>query len=181
MNYKNIIHNLRNKKDYKIIINNENNFLYKCLLSKNFLSSNQYSLLIEKEIKKDNISGDAIFNNKSVEIKISFGDIKNKFHFAQIRPHYNIDYYIFMLYDIYKNNFGKISWFLINSNDLYELLPKISNYAHSSKKKFGNIITENIQNNSHEYSIRFFKKDKIYNILKQFKIKEENLIKFFSI
>lgn len=160
MDYDKIIKELRNKIDYKNIINSENNFLLKCLLCKKFLSSTQYSLLIENEIKKllnlenkkNNISGDACFKNKNIEIKISFGDIQNKFHFVQLRPHYNINYYIFMIYDIKKDKYGKISWFLINSTELYLLLPLIGNYAHDQLKnlvklhmKILKIILMNIQ------------------------------------
>lgn len=189
MDYNKIVTELRNKKNYKEIINKEENFLFKCLLSKKFLSSNQYSLLIEKEIKKklhiknkiNNISGDGIFNNLSIEIKISFGDTLNKFHFVQIRPHYNIDYYLFMIYDINKDTFGKITWFLINSKKLYEILPLFGCYAHGSKKILGQITFNNVINNNFEYALRFKKSDKIYKWLKKYKFNYDELSEFFNV
>ena len=47
----------------------------------------------------------------------------SKLNFVQIRPDHNVDYYIFIAYNMYENeNIGKGHIFKIPSNNLYELI-----------------------------------------------------------
>ena len=107
---------------------------------------------------KDNMSGDGLINNKTVEIKVSLGS-NGQFNFVQLRPSHTIDYYLFLIYDVYSSysELGQIHWFLSKPNDLYKLLPKYGGYAHGTVSINGKITEENIckkGNEKLEYSLR---------------------------
>lgn len=157
------VNSMRNKENFVDICNKETNLLYKCIFCKKYLTSQQWSRLLEKHIKKtfslnkaiDNISGDGLSkNNKKIEIKISLQDKNGQFNFVQIRPDHNIDYYILLCYNLFETKFGKIYWFLCPSKDLYELLPKYGDYAHGTKTRLGEIKDDNIHGHNHEYVLR---------------------------
>lgn len=160
---KEIVVSLRKPHCYKNKCETECNILYKCVYCKKFLSSSQWGPLLEKYIKKifllenpiDHFSGDALSKNgKNIEIKVSLGDTKGQFNFVQIRPDHTIDYYIFMCYNVNKDDIGKIYWFLCPSKKLYELLPIYGSYAHGTVKKLGKIKEDNIYGNNHEFALR---------------------------
>lgn len=173
INYHDIVKTFRNNNQLNInLILNENDLLKKVILCKYFLSSQKWSILLEKYIKNlfnlknpiNNTSGDAYILDKNIEIKISLNN--NKFNFVQIRPDHNIHYYLFLVYNLYENEYGKIYWFLIPSNDLYELVINYCSYSHSTIKKLGKITKDNIFNKNHEYSLRFNIKHKLWDIFK---------------
>lgn len=164
--YIEIVEYLKCKKNYDF--SNES-ILNQCILYKYYSSSNQWSTKLEKVIKQKfnivkantNNSGDGIINNKKIEIKVSLGDTKGQLNFVQIRPGHEIDYYLFLSFNLFEktNNIelGKIYWFLIPSNELYSLLPEYGAYAHGTLSKNGKITIENIYNLKHrhfEYSLR---------------------------
>ena len=160
---KEIVLSLRHPICYKNKCVSECNLLYKCIYCKKYLSSNQWGPLLETHIKKlfslkkpiNHVSGDGrSLNDKNVEIKVSLGDLKGQFNFVQIRPDHEIDYYIFMCYNVFADELGKIYWFLCPSNKLYELLPKYGGYAHGTIQKFGKIEMTNIYGHNYEYAIR---------------------------
>ena len=105
-NVKNMVKEKRLKSKSKF---ETDNLLTLCAYCKCNLSSQQYGKKIEKFIKEkliirkaiNNTSGDGIFNDKNVEIKVSLGDDKQKFNFVQIRPDHNIDNYILIIYSLF--------------------------------------------------------------------------------
>ena len=102
------------------------------IFCKRYLSSNEFGLVFEKYIKnilnieksRDKVSGDGILNDKNVEIKVSLGDKKGQLNFVQIRPDHNVQYYIFICYNLFEDKIGKDYIFLFPSNRLYDLIPK---------------------------------------------------------
>jgi hypothetical protein len=161
--YKNLVSQLRTTSNEKIKtdIRNETNMKYKCILSKYHLSSQQWSTLLEEEFKKyykwykkkDEISGDAVTKKlNNVEIKISLGSNDNKFNFVQIRPNHNIDYYLFVIYDLNKDEMTK---YIIDKSEIINLILKKGEYSHGTIKRQGRITLDNIINNKYEYSLRF--------------------------
>lgn len=163
INYKDLVNILRCPKNYLDICKKQDDILKKCILCKHYLSSNQWSILLEKEIKErfniknpfDSLSGDGISEkNKRIEIKISLGSKDGQFNFVQLRPHHNIDYYLFMVYNMYENDLGKIYWFLCPPKKLYALLPKYGGYAHGSISKLKRITMNNIHKHNYEYVLR---------------------------
>ena len=167
MNLINIVKNMRNITNYVDICKKEKDILKQCVLCKYYLSSNQWSMVLESSIKqrfnilqaKDNMSGDGLINNKTVEIKVSLGGSNGQFNFVQLRPSHTIDYYLFLVYDVYSShsNLGQIHWFLSKPNDLYKLLPEYGGYAHGTVSNNGKITEENIfkkGNEKLEYSLR---------------------------
>lgn len=165
-----IVLNFRNDttKIKKLCIN-EKNLLTQCILCKHYLSAQQWSSILENKIKEifdikqkiNSTSGDGVINKNNIEIKVSLGDTKGTFSFVQLRPGHSIKYYIFLTYNAYESELGKIYWFLIPSNDLYKLLQLYGSYSHGTIEKNGKITLENISK-KYEYSLRPnpIKKDK---------------------
>lgn len=161
--YVDIALKLRNKECGIKLCNKEENIVRKCLLCKYYLSSNQWSVLIEKHIKEifkiskrvNNTSGDGCSENKlNIEIKVSLGTKDGTMNFVQLRPDHSIDYYVLLAYDVSVDKYGKVYWFLCKPNDLYELLPTYGGYAHGSIEKLGQINKDNIKGRNCEYAIR---------------------------
>lgn len=132
-----------------------------CILCKKYKSSQQWSLFLERKIKNmfnlqctNKLKGDAVgVNNKCVEIKVSLGS-KNAFNFVQIRPDHDIQYFLFLLYDVMEGDLGKCHWICIPKNDIYELIEQYGSYAHGSKKVHGPITNVSIRHNNYEYALR---------------------------
>jgi hypothetical protein len=161
--YKELVNSLRNEvTNYKICIE-EQDTLKKCILCKKYMTDKQWSVLLEKHIKEkfnikdaiDTTSGDGCSkNNLNIEIKVSLGGTQGKFNFVQIRPGHKIDYYLFLVYNLFENDLGSICWLLCKSQELYALLPKYGGYAHGTTKVNGSITNENIYGNNLEYALR---------------------------
>lgn len=162
--YKSLVSSLRNKKDNIQKCQTEKNILHKCILCKTYLSSNQYSMILEKHIKDifniqkplNSTSGDGYSATKglSIEIKISLGTENGQLNFVQIRPDHDIDYYLFLAYNLYEGDEGKIYWLLCEPFQLYELIPEYGGYSHGTVKVLGKISIQNIFGKSREYSLR---------------------------
>jgi hypothetical protein len=161
--YSDLVKSMRNPDHYKERCQSETNILHKCILCRKFLPPIQWSPIMEAFIKQtfdlsqpvDHTSGDGLSRNKkSIEIKVSFGDAKGQFNFVQIRPDHNIDYYIFLCYDLYYGQLGKLYWFFCDSEELYSLLPEYGGYSHGTISKFGKITKENIFGLNREFSLR---------------------------
>ena len=130
--------------------------------SKLYLTSQSYGDIIESQIKKilnispqrDEISGDGVFNNKTIEIKVSIEGTKSNFNFVQLRPSHNVDYYLLLTYSYTEDD---LFFFLIPHEDMITLIGKYAGYAHGTIKKQGEINRENVIKNldkDYEYAIR---------------------------
>ena len=127
-----------------------------------YLTSQSYGAIIESQIKKilnispqrDEISGDGVFNNKTIEIKVSIEGTKSNFNFVQLRPSHNVDYYLLLTYSYTEDD---LFFFLIPHEDMITLIGKYAGYAHGTIKKQGEINRENVIKNldkDYEYAIR---------------------------
>ena len=160
--FKNIVHQLRNKTCYKEICKLETNLLQKCILCKHYLNIKEWPIEMEQFIKKhlniqdkiNEISGDGHKNNKNIEIKVSLGSKDGQFNIVQIRPDHNIDYYLFVGYNLFDEELGKTYVLYIPSEELYKLLPKYGGYSHGTKRKLDEITSDNIKGRNCEYSLR---------------------------
>lgn len=174
MNFKEIVSVMRNKNTKSITecFELENDMLKKCIICKHFLSSQKWSLLLEKSIiqkfnmkKNKTIYGDATtISNKLVEIKVSLGGNK-QYNFVQLRPNHHVDYYLFLIYDIQIGELGSIHWFLLSHTDINQLICQYGKYAHGSKKILGDITLESVAHNNFEYALRPTRKSKLWKVL----------------
>lgn len=154
---------MREKNNNLELCQKETNLLKKCIFSKFHLSSNQWSPLLEKHIKtmfnigkcNSKTSGDGCSSNrKNIEIKVSLGDQYGQINFVQLRPDHDIDFYIFLAYNLFEGQNGELQWFLCKPDDLYELIPIYGGYAHGSIQQHGKITEENIKGRNLEYVLR---------------------------
>jgi hypothetical protein len=141
----------------------ENNTLYKCILCKHHLSSNQWSIILQEHLKNkfnighpiDNVSGDGLTQNKkNVEIKVSLGDVNGQFHFVQLRPDHKVDSYLFMVYNLNEHDIGKLYYFVCNADEVKQLIVNYGDYAHGTKTALGPICHQNLHGRNSEYSLR---------------------------
>lgn len=162
MDYDSIVRKMRAKNDNKNICIQETNLLRKCILCRYLLSSNQWAPLLENYIKDkfniqkpvNNVSGDGCIGNKNVEIKVSLGTQDGEISFVQLRPSHDIQYYIFLVYDLFDGDLGKNYWFLCRSLELYKLIPEYGKYSHGTISKNGEITINSIATPGLEYSLR---------------------------
>lgn len=177
--YKYIVNKLRNPDN----IQEPDSLIYKCLVYKYEYSSNKYSIHLEKTLKKlfnlknkeNNTSGDALsISGKKIEIKISLcGPFYN---YVQIRPSHDIDYYLFLAYDVNKEVFGKVYLFLFDSDNVYDLIPTFGQYSHGTVKINGKIDLG--FNKNLEYSLRpssYEKNKKSYSLWQRFLDNEKTI------
>jgi hypothetical protein len=150
-----------------------------------YLTSQSYGDIIESQIKKilnispqrDEISGDGVFNNKTIEIKVSIEGTKSNFNFVQLRPSHNVDYYLLLTYSYTEDD---LFFFLIPHEDMITLIGKYAGYAHGTIKKQGEINRENVIKNldkDYEYAIRpdYLKEEGSWKELKAYIIDIRNL------
>ena len=170
-------------------INHETDTLNSCLMCKSLLPSQSWSTVLESHIcKKFNINkisasecrGDAYCerNNEYIEIKVSLGG-KNgtKFNFVQLRPHHNIDCYLFLCYDHTVGEFGEYYYFKIPKKVINDLLPQYGGYAHGTIKEYGKITTDSILSHMDkkvEYALRTNKGDGLWNELLKWRCVDES-------
>jgi len=122
---------------------------------------------------KDNTSGDCVISGSNVEIKVSLGDSTGGYNFVQLRPSHNIDYYIFLVYDVKDGEFGKYYLLLIPESDMIALIKKYGHLAHGTKKKLGGAEDTDMTKTNNEYAIRCNphkngKPLEIWNVLKKY-------------
>ena len=150
-----------------------------------YLTSQSYGDIIESQIKKilnispqrDEISGDGVFNNKTIEIKVSIEGTKSNFNFVQLRPSHNVDYYLLLTYSYTEDD---LFFFLIPHEDMITLIGKYAGYVHGTIKKQGAINRENVIKNldkDYEYAIRpdYLKEEGSWKELKAYIIDIRNL------
>lgn len=164
IDYKELVRDMRNAQKYFQMCVFETDLLKKCILCKKHLTPSQWSCVLEDYIKStlnigkrtDNRSGDGCSrsSNYNVEIKVSLGDLKGNLHFVQLRPDHKIDFYVFLVYNMFEGELGQIYWFLCKPHDLYKLLPEYGGYAHGTKDKLGKITKDNIFGRNYEYALR---------------------------
>ena len=143
MSLQKLVNEIRLQNNQQTIkrIKEADSMLEKVIYSKRYLSSQQWGKLLEQEaIKhfnfkniKSNTKGDCVCNGKYIEIKISL--TKDVANFVQIRPHHEIDYYLFIVYNIMHGDLGKLHYIFMKSEDVYFLLPKYGGLAHGTNKK----------------------------------------------
>jgi hypothetical protein len=194
--YKDMVNSLRAPINYKEVCRAERDLVKKCILCKKYLTANVWSIVLEDYIRHflnigktiNRVSGDGVIKandcNFHIEIKVSLGDSTGKFNFVQLRPDHDIHYYIFLAYNVFDGEFGKVYWFLCRPKDLYELLPEFGGYAHGTTIKLGKIQNSNIAGRNCEYALRpnprantGTKSRELWNIfLKRFGILAENIL-----
>ena len=160
--YAEMVSEMRMKNEFFKICEEEKDILKKCVLCRYNLSSNQWSVLLEKYVKTlYNINksscteGDGCsLNGLNVEIKVSLGAENGQLHFVQIRPDHNVDYYLMLAYNLHENALGKVYWLLAKSNDLYDVIPEFGGYAHGTIEKLGRITNDNLKGRNCEYALR---------------------------
>lgn len=150
-----------NTKSYLDIIKKQKTLVDKCIYIRRYVSPK--STDIEKIIMNDlhldkpknKLCGDGSKNGINYEIKFTGHAKGSKFNFVQLRPDHNIDFYIFVCYNMYHNRGkGKAYILKIPSDHMNKLIVKYGSYAHGSIKKLGKITLENLKNKNHEYAIR---------------------------
>jgi len=177
------------KDDIKKQIKDAVNTLHCCILCKSELPSQSSSPILESHIcKKFNINkisaskccGDA-YSEKTqeyIEIKVSLGgESGTKFNFVQLRPHHNIQLYLFLCYDHTVGEFGEYHYFKMPANEVYNLLPQYGGYAHGTIKENGRITSDTVEKNKDkkfEYALRTKKGDKLWNELLKWKVMDES-------
>jgi hypothetical protein len=176
---KSIDNNNNNNNDDDIIelIKTQSTLTNKCILVRKYIKpqSSKFEKIIKDELQiqppLNNISGDGHKNGINYEIKSSIHSKKSKINFVQLRPHHNIDFYIFVVYNMYDNNdLGKGYIFKVPSENINQLIIEYGNYAHGATNVLGKITLRNIKLNKYEYCLRCnpnMKKSKSYNLWRE--------------
>lgn len=153
------------------------------------LSAQQYGPLLEKFInqkfhftknKSKEAKGDSYKDGINVEIKVSLGGTTHKkFNFVQIRPSHHC-HYILTAYHLSKENIdeeGELYVFRIKGDEMKNIILHFGSYAHGTKKEYGNITTESLEDesNTKEYAIRPIFQDDCWKSLLPFRIHESSL------
>ena len=79
----------------------------KCIMARKYLSPQSTDLekICKIDLKIDDpineTSGDGHKNGNNYEIKRSIHAVESKLNYVQIRPDHNVDYYIFIAYNMY--------------------------------------------------------------------------------
>jgi len=140
---------------------NESTLTGKCIIARNYLTpqSTDFETICKNDLKIgpsiNETSGDGHKNGINYEIKASIHSSKSKINFVQIRPDHNIDYYIFIAYNMYENEtIGNAHIFKIPSNNVYELIIRYGGYAHGTCNVLGQITIDNIKGRNCEYALR---------------------------
>jgi len=159
-------------------INNEKTLTGKCILARNFLTpqSSDFEAICKKDLGISNTlnstSGDGHKNGNNYEIKTSIHAKKSKLNFVQLRPDHNIDYYIFIAYNMYETDtLGNAHIFKVPSQIVYDLIVRFGGYAHGTCEILGKITPHNIKGRNCEYALRCnpnTKKGKSYDIWNEF-------------
>ena len=143
-------------------IQQEPSLTKKCVLARMFLApqSTTMETIIKNDLligpATDEVSGDGHKNGINYEIKYSGHARNSKINFVQIRPDHNVDYYIFVAYNMYdtESEIGKAYIFKVPSEVVYNLIVLHGGYAHGTVKKLGAITHENVKGRGAEYALR---------------------------
>lgn len=145
-------------------INNEILLTNKCVRARYGLApqSTDMETIYKKDLQigkpKNNTSGDGCKNNINYEIKSSLHAKKSALNFVQIRPDHDIDFYIFVAFNLHESGdeegTGKAYIFKIPSDTVYKLVVQYGGYAHGTNSKLGKITYDNMKGKSCEYALR---------------------------
>ena len=141
-------------------IQREPTLVGKCILARRDLApqSTAMETIVRRDMNilkaVDNISGDGSKNGKNYEIKLSLHARDSRFNFVQIRPDHNIDYYIFIGYNLEFGDEGQACMLVIPSDAIYRLIVKYGGYAHGTIDKLGALTLENMKGRNCEYALR---------------------------
>jgi hypothetical protein len=133
---------------------------------------NKYNL---SKINASLCSGDFIYQNKNVELKVSLGGVQhNKFNYVQIRLNHSCDY-LLTAYYIHTTNIehlGELFMFYLSKENIKELLVKYGSYAHGTVVKLGKITQQSLDDpdNNKEYCIRPKYGDNCWNEMLKYRI-----------
>lgn len=138
----------------------------KCIMARNYLSpqSTDFETICKKDLfigdPTSKTSGDGQKNGVNYEIKTSIHANKSNINFVQIRPDHEVDYYLFIAYNMYETedssltNFGRARIFKIPSNNVYDLIVRYGGYAHGTLGQLGTITPHNMTGRNCEYALR---------------------------
>ena len=121
-----------------------------------------------KNIVSNNVLNKTLIN---YEIKISLGGkFNNKFNYVQIRLNHDIDYYILTAYYLSVINLkslGELFIFLIDKDNMKNIINNYGHYAHGTLKKNGKKTFDDLNDpyNMKEYALRPKYGDKCWNDL----------------
>ena len=157
-----LVKEMRQRSGHKEKCKREQDLLTKCIYCKRYLSSQEWSGIMETYIKgtlgiepsKNNNSGDGFKNNKNIEIKVTLGAEDGQFNIVQIRPDHDVHLYLLVCYDMYEGEKGQVYVILLTAAVMYELVLKYGGYAHGTVSKLGKITELNMFNRNLEYALR---------------------------
>lgn len=123
---------------------------------------------------------DPITNNKiNYEIKVSLGGSNhNQFNYVQLRLNHNINYYILTAYYLSNdniNNKGDLYVFIIDKDNLKDIILKYGHYAHGTINKNGKRTFDEMNDDKSEYALRPKYNDSCWNELLKFQVDENNI------
>ena len=150
----------KNKKDILGKIKMQPTLTGKCLYARYYLSpqSTELEIICKTDLNIgepiNSTSGDGHKNGINYEIKASVHAKESRINFVQIRPDHNVDYYIFIAYNMFDTPHGNGHIFKIPSNIVYELIVRYGGYAHGTREVFGEITLDNIKGRNCEYALR---------------------------
>lgn len=152
---------INDPKVTKQLMINAQTLLEKCILNREYSSptSDVFEQVIKHDLQLENapdkMSGDASKNGFNIEIKCSTHAKHSKFNFVQIRPNHNVQWYLFVGYNLWHANaLGKEYLFKIPSEDLYNMVVEHGGYAHGSKMVKPAITLTTMKGNGYEYALR---------------------------
>lgn len=162
-----IVNNLKLKESEKNrqmlveLIQEEPDLTNKCIYCREYLpaQSTDMETIMKKDLRIgppiNATSGDGCKNNIHYEIKYSGHSKMSQLNFVQIRPDHNVDYYIFVGYNMYDDMVkGKAYIFKIPSHIVYDLVVKFGGYAHGTVGQLGKITYDNLKGRHCEYALR---------------------------
>jgi hypothetical protein len=133
-----------------------------------------------KKNKASSCTGDVSCNGVNYEIKVSGGGKDhNDFNYVQIRMNHVCKYILtaYHLDDENYVNFGELYVFILEKDEMKELILKYGGYAHGVNSNLGKIdqITLDETHNNKEYAIRPKLGGKCWNSLLKYRVNESFL------
>jgi hypothetical protein len=176
-----LIENKQNRNNIKDKIYNARNFRDACILSKYHLTPQSYGEVLNvwlrnhynfKKISASLKQGDDLIHNEyKTEVKISIADDGKQANFVQIRLTHGIDFYLLIVYNMVQDS---MHYFLVNKEDMKDLIVNYGGLAHGTKGEKG-LITENLDNPDIEHALRPKIGTQLWNDIQKFSISEEEI------
>lgn len=174
----------KNRKKNIIKILDQKTFRNAAILAKWFLPSQSYGDILNTWFRKkfnwgknsasSRTGDDRVFGIYNVEVKSSLCDDGKTCHYVQIRLTHDIDFYFLPTYNFETD---RAHFFLLNKNQMKELILEHGSYAHGTKSEKGNIV-DSINNIDIEYALRPNVKSKdnsLWKKLCRFEIEEKHI------